>query len=570
LASYLGLDWDQNQLHVVSMTTTRAGVRVDRAACLEAELTLKPAQAEAAGQRLRELLKEAKIPAAPVVACLGRERFILKEIRYPAVSAAEEATLVRFQAGKELTESAEAMVIDYTPLGEPGQAGEQRTFALAARKELLACYYALCRAAGLKLAALSPRSFGMPGCLKRMGSPHQVAAVLTVTHGWAEFCVVRNDKLVFTRSLAVHNGLLAEVRRNLAAYAGQPHINSTRDAVQALYIATDEAHASLPQQLEDLLAIPVLPLEPITERVESAPGHQAGFAGVVGVGDALARQALPINFARPKEPKLPENPEKKRNLVRVLVAAVLLLAGVGLAYWIVSDRAAHADDLSRELAALEATEKRVKPDAVQFEAVTKWKQQTVPYLEEFHDVVAFFDDRPGYRVGQLTFEPRAPSSGLAKKKGDEKYVSRLIIEGDVAKGDDHAVVALQNALNRSSHRRAFLDVRSIGGKDATFKLTVEIAPPTSQYSALLVPPTITERRVNRPAPEKKEPDKKEPEKKEPDKKEPDKKEPEKKGSPAEPSKIDASKTEASKTDGKKEPEKKETPKITPKEEDDLP
>ena len=45
------------------------------------------ADAAAAGERLKERLKEAKIPPAPVLACLGRDRIIVKDIRYPAVPA---------------------------------------------------------------------------------------------------------------------------------------------------------------------------------------------------------------------------------------------------------------------------------------------------------------------------------------------------------------------------------------------------------------------------------------------------------------------------------------------------
>ena len=92
---YLGLDWDNNQLHVVSVTTARGGVRVERALTLPEESTLKPQEAEAAGLRLRDRLKDAKIAPAPLIACVSRDRVTLKELRYPATSEGDEATLVR-------------------------------------------------------------------------------------------------------------------------------------------------------------------------------------------------------------------------------------------------------------------------------------------------------------------------------------------------------------------------------------------------------------------------------------------------------------------------------------------
>ena len=56
---------------------------------------------------MRERLKAEGFQAAPVLACIGRDRLILKEINIPAVGAAEEAAVVRFQAVKELSHAPE-------------------------------------------------------------------------------------------------------------------------------------------------------------------------------------------------------------------------------------------------------------------------------------------------------------------------------------------------------------------------------------------------------------------------------------------------------------------------------
>lgn len=508
MARYLGLDWDQNQLHLVAVTAGRGGVRIERAAALEQELTLKPAQAEEAGHRLRDLLKEAKIAAAPVIACMGRERFVLKELRYPKVSAAEEATLVRFQASKELSEPADTVVIDYTPVGEPSGNGEQRTFAVAARKELLACYHALCRAAGLKLSSLVPRAFGTPASLKRAGCPYAVAAVLTVTKGWAEFCVVRGDTLLFARSLAVGNGLVGEVRRNLAVYAGQPHINLTRDALQALYVAADGSHAQLREQLQELLAIPVLPLDPLPSSAhgEVPPERRAGFTGLVGILETLSRHALPVDFVHPKEPKPPENPQKKRNLIRIAVAAVLLVATLVVVNVILADRSAYVEDLRQEHAQLEARRKSKKGDALQIEALTKWTDKGVAFLDEFFDLTAYMESRPGFRVEVLTLEPKtvgAVAAAPGKKKTEDRYSALLVVKGEVLKKDNHVVDALKEALRRDGHRNVSLVFNAGTTPDVqVFILRADLAhrlPAT--YTARLVPPPPLKRpKGGKPAP----------------------------------------------------------------------
>ena len=71
------------------------------------------AHAEEAGKRLRDHMKAASVGAAPVYACVGRDRVVLREIRYPQVPASEEPAIVRFQVEKELTEPPQTVVIDY-------------------------------------------------------------------------------------------------------------------------------------------------------------------------------------------------------------------------------------------------------------------------------------------------------------------------------------------------------------------------------------------------------------------------------------------------------------------------
>src|SRR5690349_13303780 len=96
VSRFLALDWAQNRIRVLSANAGRGKVRVEQIATFEETQPLTPATAEALGQRLREHLKAARIGAAPVLGCLGRDQIILKEVRYPKTSASEEPALVRF------------------------------------------------------------------------------------------------------------------------------------------------------------------------------------------------------------------------------------------------------------------------------------------------------------------------------------------------------------------------------------------------------------------------------------------------------------------------------------------
>ena len=141
MARFLAIDWEQQQLHVVQASTVRGGVRVEQALSWSFPEPLTAIAAEGLGKKLREALKEANVTAAPVLACVGRERVILKELRYPAVPALQEPAIVRFQAAKELTESPEDSIIDYTPMGNGSASGERHALAVveAARRWSTAC-----------------------------------------------------------------------------------------------------------------------------------------------------------------------------------------------------------------------------------------------------------------------------------------------------------------------------------------------------------------------------------------------------------------------------------------------
>ena len=218
-----------------------------------------------------------------MLASIGRDRIILKDIRFPAVPPTEEPAVVRFQAVKELSEAAEDVVIDYVPIGEPMASGERRAFAVIVRRDILAAHQALCKAAGLKLLALTPRPFGALTCLTRVAGTtvltpapqpaDAVVALLTVSDQWAEFCIARGDEPIMARSVVVGPGLTGEVRRNLAVYSGQ----SPQQPVTALYLATSGEHALLRERLQDLLGIPVHPFDPFggSDRVFShVDGHE--------------------------------------------------------------------------------------------------------------------------------------------------------------------------------------------------------------------------------------------------------------------------------------------------------
>jgi Tfp pilus assembly PilM family ATPase len=446
LARYLALDWDHNQLYVVLANVAGGSVRVQRAAVWTEEAPLSMANAALVGERLRERLKEAKIPAAPVLAGLGRDRVIVKDIRYPVVPAHEEPAVVRFQAIKELTGAAEDVAIDYMPVGDTG--GERRTMVLVAKRELVTAYQELCKSAGLKLAGVTPRPFGLATCIERLAGTtvltpppepkDSAVGVLAVAEGWAEFTVSRGGTLLLARSLTPGPNLAAEVRRSLAVYAGQ---NATQP-VRAVYVSGAADNVALRERLHNLTELPVHLLDPfagsdLPDTV--APDKRGGYVGLVGLlhlrGD---RAGLPVNFAEPKQPKPPADPNKRKLLLGAAVAAALLLAGGALAYFElgrldreVSAQLAKNNEMSKLLTEqLEEDDKRIK-------AIGSWVDQNVVWLDELYDLTDRFPDPDTDRVRLTQLSAKVVERSTNPKDKDKQplFAADMSLKGVC--GDDY-------------------------------------------------------------------------------------------------------------------------------------
>jgi Tfp pilus assembly PilM family ATPase len=448
LPRFLALDWDNQQLHVVSATLRAGRAHIERALASKEQQSPNPAEAEALGRLLRERLKSAGIAAAPVLACIGRDRVILKEVRYPPVPAHEEPAVVQFQVSKELTDAADEVVLDYMPLPESGRNGEQHALAFVIRRELLSTYETLSKAAGLKLVALTPRPIGMLACWKQLigsatrasgAAPDAAVALLTVEEYGAEFCIVHGDRLLLARSLAAGTTLAGEVRRSLAVYAA----HSPPFPVHAVYVAGGEEHAPFRARLQDLLGIPVQPMDPFggVDRVGIPLTDRGGFVSAAGLLYARAlRTDLPVNFAQPKKPKPPSDVKKIRLITAGAAAALLLIGTMIYSYSQLNDKQQRVDslylrkvDLEKKLAGLEEDDKRIA-------LLEDWNQSGIVWLDELYDLTVRFPDTETIRLTSLRGDPVThtapktiiqPADALGRNTAS-KQVAKLTLNGITA------------------------------------------------------------------------------------------------------------------------------------------
>jgi len=453
LSSYLILDWDHDQLRVAAASVKRGQVQLHQAASWAGMGSPSPAEAESLGHKLREYLKQAGMATAPVVACVGRDRIIVKELRHPPVPPAEEPAVVRFQAIKELTDSPDDVVLDYTSLSDPSQPGERRALCWVIRKELLAAYQGICRAAGLKLQALTPRVFGTITCVRQAlrqgtlpalaGPAGATAAVVTVAKPWAEFSVVRDEQILFTRSLPAGSTLVGEVRRNLIVYAGQ----APQNPVAAMFVASDSTDP-LHEQLRNVMGVPVHALDPFVglASAPAAPAEGSGaFTGAVGLLQLLAeRRTLPINFAQPRQPQAERDPRKRRLVAAAAAAGLVLLGTVGYCYSQLSAKDDEIERLTQEQTQLDSTLARFEQSSKQLHEINDWEKQNMDWLDELYDLAALFPDTERIRLTQITGDPikRGP-------KDKDPHVAQLVLRG-VTTNDARAVNELGERLAEDS------------------------------------------------------------------------------------------------------------------------
>ena len=409
MSKFIAIDLAPEGVFAVGGTARGGSARVEQAVAWdgsdgEAPPALSAETAKLIGERLRDRLRAAGVAPAPVLVSVGRGRVILKELRYPAVPPADEPNVVRFQALKELSDSPDDLVLDYTPLSNGAPEGERRSTAVVIRKELFGAIQAMCAAAGLKLAAVTPRPYAVAAGLTRGFAAGQVTApesksdaVATLVLGPAggEFTVVRNGEVTFTREVpgpvaASEPMLLADVRRNLTMYAG----SAPGHPVQALYVA--EAGGRWAGRLRSALGIPVHAYDPLAGALPDFPEALRGrFAGAAGLLAAKAADAVPINFAAPRQPRLEKDPKQAKLLAAAAVALLLVLAGGAYGYFALDAADEELARLQQQKTKLEEDAAKRDPDARRLDAARKWQGRRVVWLDELFDTTVRFRNAQG-------------------------------------------------------------------------------------------------------------------------------------------------------------------------------
>ena len=402
MSRFLAIEWDNSGFFAVAANAGSGGIAIESAfAHTDALPPLTADNAAILGLKLKALLQEAKIAPATLLLGIGRDRIVLKDVKYPPGPVEQEPALVRFQAQKELTDAPDDMVMDYAPAANPpGEATRKATVAFI-RKDLANAAKLMCEAAGLKLQAIVPRPYAAvaglhyalaKGAIPAPEEPNPVLAQLSVWNKGGEFCVVQGKYLLFSRtissmSLGSEVAFVGEVKRSLASYAAQHPEAPIRAMV---YCEGDVPGGGWAGRLQAALPIPVTPYDPLAEAgpLERVPARLRGrFFGAVGMLSAKAENLqYGMNFLAPRSPKA--EPSKYRSKALIGALLLILVLGVGFVFGrMMIDRTtrqiaeftAMKTDLDEELQTLESNSKRLA-------AADEFANREIPWIDLFYDL----------------------------------------------------------------------------------------------------------------------------------------------------------------------------------------
>lgn len=467
MARILAIDWEPPKLRVLAAQTGKSRARIEQSLSVTLAQELSPATAAAADRALKDALAQARVAPAPVYVAVGRDKIIFKEMSIPFVPSHEEPAVVRFQASKELTESATDLVLDYSHI-EPPKAGQPtRVLVAALKRSTAAAIGSMALAAGLKVQAIVPRPFALAGLIERKsGQAIPISRALVVPAGEedVEFSVYTAGQLVWARTLQSGAGLVGEIRRNLMLIGAQ------RPELAEL----TKIESAVP------LGAVADPLEPWRDN-DTRPVHPNEYLGALGLAEIAARPFLPVNLAAPKEPRQVTSTSKQQRKLAMIAAAILVPVLLLGWYWKLSAMESEIAELQQSKEELEEMYKKQEQSRVDVAALEEWQDSNISWLDELYDIAARLPHEQGLRLTQVT------ATHLKKKAGaDAKYTGQVVIHGVMNGDHDKFVTQFVDALRNDQNLK--VQGPTFRGNEYTLTVDVMARPPQRFLTKLVVPP----------------------------------------------------------------------------------
>lgn len=478
MARTLIIDWDQKRLTAILHGGAK-GAKC-QGFSVTTEMVPNPVMAEELGAYLREQAKSRGWQVAGLVALIGRDRLVARELRVPQVSPEEEPELVRLQTARELIDSADEVAIDYHAWTDEADPGQRRVLALALRNELLETYRKLAASAGLRLAGLVPRSAGLAALSER----ESAEVIVGIGSGWREIALSKGGQVVLSRSLA-GTGWALEARRVLASQG----LTGTGAAKVRLVGGTEDDLAALGSALAE--SPPVLDSFP-ADIEPSGEAPWGAFAALAGVARAMSRKDRIPDFANPKKAPPPSTARAKKLALAGAAAGLLAMTLAGFGWWKLASREDDIAQMRQLLEERKSQNKRMAEEEKKLSALAAW--ETPVWLEEIVDLACRIPDTKKILVTEILTSPISSVGGVASEFNSRMEIRGIFPEGT---GDPKELDRIDAELRKAMPARQYLSKIKKSGNQFTLDVQVRTRSPASYTLVPPAKPKATEGRRGR-------------------------------------------------------------------------
>ncbi len=439
------VDLDGNTLRVCQATQRSGGPIVTKLA--SASLDLPPdadrAAATVVGPAIAKALAKLRIKPATVVMGIPRAQVVLRTLLLPPVqNPGELASLVHFQAGRDLPFRPEDAIVDFqvrrtinvpqrptpestatnpsTPAASapPGPAQSTSTSRLevlvaVVKRDTITTHQQIAEAAGLKLAALGFLPHAHARCIQacHVADTDNAFALVSLRPDEVTIEVLSHDALLFSRatnftapgpeptpaepadpaappvprpeSLSLVQHAARETLRSLHAFSGsEPDTSITKIVVAG---ATG-FEAELSNALADRLGLPATHLDPAgplklpNDSASEAPGALAALGLALGLAD---RVGLPFDFLNPKRPPVQRDTRRLKILLGTTAGILALVATFGIRTVLVRRETDRYNEAYAELMDAEKKRPIYRRGILQGTTVDTWIKSSRDWTDHF-------------------------------------------------------------------------------------------------------------------------------------------------------------------------------------------
>ncbi len=442
----IAIDWDRHEARCVVASAAGGRRRILTATSVPLVDWAEGGQSrpDVAGS-LRAVLDQSRSGRGVVLVGVDRANVELMNLTLPPAKPSELPELVALQVSRESQTAEDDAIVDFAPLGEPGddrqgQASAQPVQVMAAvlSKAQLEAIQATCAAAGVKPSRILLRPMAAASLLARRVSPlERVCLLVSPVGNEADLVVLLDGRVVFQRTVrlpddvgdeAIAQRLSAEIHRTLMVAQQGPLAGNTVE--QVFVFGGSEEHPQLVESIAGDLGVAVSVVDPfeITDVPDDGlPERPGRFAGLVGMILDESYGSHAIDFLHPKRP--PPRPDRRRIAAAAVAAAVLAVAAVGYYAW--SDISAADEEIQRLTAELKEHDdllQRTADTRAIVEAVRDWQSGEVVWLDELRDLSLRFPSGRDLIVHRMTMASDRSGGGGVELTGavrDPQIVVRM-------------------------------------------------------------------------------------------------------------------------------------------------